>query len=456
MPSGEILFLRQAVSRGPQDSAITLGTLPVNAIRNGRSLEDRPSFAGRSVLVMTADQLEAALALIDLDGLARRLVLCPPDVRHDQLPSIVKDAGIDAIVCSTPDDFRGLGVEKVAKCRVPPLPTAGQDNPVLQTEWLLLTSGTTGSPKMAVHTLQALTGAIKPMTSGARAPTWATFYDIRRYGGLQIFLRAILGGGSLVLSDPDEQVADHLERLAAAGVTHISGTPTHWRRVVMNSAASKFRPGYVRLSGEIADQAILDALKAAYPEASIGHAFASTEAGVCFEVTDGLAGFPVSFLDGGLPEVDLKIVDGSMRVRSARTASAYAGRPDLMMVDADGYVDTGDMIEIRNSRCYFAGRRGGIINVGGLKVHPEEVEDVVNRHPLVHQTRVKSRRSPIIGAIVVADVVLKTKSVDTEGLRDEILELCRASLATHKVPAVINFVEAITTTAGGKLSRQNA
>ena len=112
---------------------------------------------------------------------------------------------------------------------------------------------------------------------------WGTFYDIRRYGGLQIFLRAVLGGGSLVLSSAAEPMADHLERLSAHEVTHISGTPAHWRRALMSPQAHRITPHYIRLSGEIADQAILNTLHSFYPKAAISHAFASTEAGVGFE-----------------------------------------------------------------------------------------------------------------------------------------------------------------------------
>ena len=73
----------------------------------------------------------------------------------------------------------------------------------LDTEWVMLTSGTTGTPKMVVHSRAGLVGAIDPAAS---APVWGTFYDIRRYGGLQIFLRAVLGGSSLVLSEAGEAV----------------------------------------------------------------------------------------------------------------------------------------------------------------------------------------------------------------------------------------------------------
>ena len=73
-----------------------------------------------------------------------------------------------------------------------------------KTEWILLTSGTTGLPKLVVHTLASLAGAIKQGNAAASPVVWSTFYDIRRYGGLQIFLRAVLTGTSLVLSSAEE------------------------------------------------------------------------------------------------------------------------------------------------------------------------------------------------------------------------------------------------------------
>ena len=132
----------------------------------------------------------------------------------------------------------------------------------------------------------------KPATGGV----WSTFYDIRRYGGLQILLRALLGGGSMVLSGAHEEPRDFFARLAAAEVTFLSGTPTHWRRALLCPLAGKIAPPDVRLSGELADQAILDKLRATYPHARICHAFASTEAGVAFEVADGFAGFPAEWI----------------------------------------------------------------------------------------------------------------------------------------------------------------
>jgi len=286
---------------------------------------------------------------------------------------------------------------------------------------------------------------------------WGTFYDIRRYGGLQIFLRAIIGGASLVLSCAGEPIADHLARLGRCGVTHLSGTPSHWRHALMSPEIKKISPRYVRLSGEIADQAILDSLRAMFPEATVGHAYASTEAGVAFEVNDGVAGFPADFLDNDRDGVELKLVDGALRIRSPRTAQRYLGAQHAGLRDGDGFVDTGDMVERRGDRYVFAGRRGGIINVGGLKIHPEEVEAVINRHPQVRMSLVRPKQNPVTGAVVIADVVLKADCARSGGeqqIKNDILALCREALPRHKVPASISIVPALDVAATGKLARR--
>jgi acyl-CoA synthetase (AMP-forming)/AMP-acid ligase II len=290
---------------------------------------------------------------------------------------------------------------------------------------------------------------------------WSTFYDIRRYGGLQIYLRAVLSGSPLVLSSAGEATREFLLRAAAAGVTHISGTPSHWRGALMSGELALISPEYVRLSGEVADQTILDQLRAVWPHARIAHAFASTEAGVAFDVNDGLAGFPAELMGHSTDGIDLKVQDGTLWIRSGRTAARYLCGAAASIASADGYVDTGDMVELAGSRFYFRGRRGGIINVGGLKVYPEEVESVLNADPRVRMSLVKARRNPITGALVVAEVVLSEADTsiaaqDPEEVRSELLNACRRTLAAHKVPALLRFVPALELSAAGKLVRPNA
>jgi acyl-coenzyme A synthetase/AMP-(fatty) acid ligase len=226
----------------------------------------------------------------------------------------------------------------------------------------------------------------------------------------------------------------------------------------MSPEADRIAPRYIRLSGEIADQAILNSLRSFYPDAVISHAFATTEAGVAFDVRDALSGFPASMLTGSAG-VDLKVVDATLRVRSGRTAIRYLGENPPPLKDPEGFIDTGDVLALREGRYYFQGRRDGVINVGGLKVHPEEVEDVLNRHPQVRLSLVKTRKNPITGALVVADVLLKDPS-SSEGeqaheLRRAIQQFCRESLAAHKVPAAICFVPALAISETGKLVRRH-
>ncbi|WP_297297042.1 AMP-binding protein [uncultured Methylovirgula sp.] len=460
MPATEAQTLRQGLAAGAADTRRMLWGLndavALADLLDGTVL-DQADIAGRSIVLTTHDQLAAAQALVALDGTARRIVLCPPDLPLTYLAAIAADAEADAIVTDREEtDFAGHDLPPRMACKGPLQPS--QAAAPIVTEWVLLTSGTTGVPKMVVHSLAALTGAIRPPRAGDAPPIWATFYDIRRYGGLQILLRALFGNGSMILSETGEPVSDHLHRLAARGVTHISGTPSHWRRALMSSDCNAIAPHYVRLSGEIADQTILDALKRQYPRAAIGHAYASTEAGVGFEVNDGLEGFPASLLrsDG---DPAFKVVDGTLRIRSRRTASRYLGSVSQALTDEDGFIDSGDFVTERNGRCYFVGRRGGVINVGGLKVHPEEVEQVINRHAAVKMSLVSARRNPITGAIVVADVVLHDPALlgeASDALKQDILAFCRAALPVHKVPAAVKFVPSLEMTPAGKLVRQNA
>ena len=439
------------------EASIALSDLVAGTALYGRG----DDLCGRSVLVATTSQFTTASALIELDGIARTIILCPPDLPLEYLPFVIDTAAVDAIVS---DQKKLLELDNhhsvyFSPCSRNIVPRAYDWNAQYQTKWILLTSGTTGRPKLVVHTLESLAGAIERSSTSAGQVIWSTFYDIRRYGGLQIFLRSMLTGKSLVLSNLQESQAEFLTRAASHGVTHISGTPSQWRRALMSPAAHAIDPEYVRLSGEVADQAILNHLQSFYPRARVAHAFASTEAGVAFEVNDGVAGLPASAIRQ-TPNVDMKVEDHTLRIRSARTASCYLGDHAPVLKSTDGFVDTGDLVELRDGRYHFVGRRDGIINVGGLKVCPEEVEAVINRHPEVQMSLVRAKKNPVTGALVVADVVLTPKaprtSRDMPTLQSDILLLCREALSTYKVPAVINFVPALAVAKSGKMIRQHA
>ncbi len=444
------LFLQEA------DDRLILGDLLAGSVLYGRADE----LQGSSVLLATQGQLATAAVLTELDGVARRIVLCPPDLPLEYCPRLMEDAEVDSIV-SDRDLVHFCGTRSLyfSPCSHKLTPVGRSSHVPHETEWVLPTSGTTGYPKLVAHTLASLTAGIRRGSSPDKPILWSTFYDIRRYGGLQILLRALLTGTNLLLPRPAESPADFLQRAGDLGVTHISGTPSHWRRALMSPAIQGMDPEYVRLSGEAADQNVLNSLREAFPKARIVHAFASTEAGLAFEVADGDAGFPVE-ATASIPGVEISMREDVLRIRSAGNARGYLGENAPMLKEPDGWVNTGDLLQVRDGRYFFCGRRDGVINVGGLKVHPEEVESVISRHIDVQMCVVRARKSPVTGALVVAEVVLKPShsgaGKNLPSIKRDILRMCHQSLPAHKVPASIKIVPMLDFSGAGKVLRRNA
>src|SRR5256885_11343466 len=131
------------------EASVRLGELVGGSSLGGRLEELR----GRAVLVAARDQLTTALALIELDGVARRLVLCPADLPLEDVPFIMATAAVDAVVSDRAALEAGApSVGAFVTCSPRLEPTDAERTGRHQTEWILLTSGTTGVPKLVVHT----------------------------------------------------------------------------------------------------------------------------------------------------------------------------------------------------------------------------------------------------------------------------------------------------------------
>lgn len=148
--------------------------------------------------------------------------------------------------------------------------------------------------------------------------------------------------------------------------------------------------------------------------------------------------------------------DGELMLRGPGMFDAYLSpwrtREDVL---AGGWFATGDLVEISaEGRVRMKGRKKSVINVGGMKVFPEEIEAVLDGHPGVGRSRVYGVEHPALGAYPCAEIVVADGRGGGEGPgAGELREYLRERLASYKVPMRIEMVKAIALTASGKIKR---
>ncbi|MDR7391702.1 MAG: long-chain fatty acid--CoA ligase [Armatimonadota bacterium] len=173
---------------------------------------------------------------------------------------------------------------------------------------------------------------------------------------------------------------------------------------------------------------------------------------------EGSIGIPV-------PDTDARVVDpetgaplppgevGELEVRGPQVMRGYLNRPDeTAQVLHDGWLRTGDMARMdEDGFFYIVDRKKEMINVGGLKVFPREVEEVLYRHPAVREAAAIGVPDPVRGEVVKAFVALKEGQHATE---HELVEFCRQHLAPHKVPRAVEVRPQLPKTLIGKVLRR--
>ncbi|MFZ1726822.1 MAG: class I adenylate-forming enzyme family protein [Albidovulum sp.] len=400
--------------------------------------------ANSCVAVSLVDPVLLIQALVALDGRVGAILLVSGALDVNTTTRLINRAGCDVLITDR-DELMALDAAVSFEHAI----VKGSSPATQKTSWLMTTSGTTGTPKTVPHTLQSLARSVYRFPFDT-APCWGLLYDPTRFAGLQVTLQALIGGGRLVAVDTRRPIGAQIEELARNTCTHLSATPTLWRRILMVPGHETLPLRQATLGGEIVDQATLDAVKTSFPNARITHIYASTEAGVGFSVNDGRAGFPRSYLQGASGGTKLKIADGVLWLRPAHAAPSHSNGTE---VDKSGFVRSGDMILEDGERLFFLGRENGVINVGGVKIYPETVEDIVKAVPGVALVQVSSKKNPITGTLVVAEILLED-GANAATVKQTVLERCRNALVREAVPAIIRFVDGFETNAAGKLIRK--
>jgi acyl-CoA synthetase (AMP-forming)/AMP-acid ligase II len=206
------------------------------------------------------------------------------------------------------------------------------------------------------------------------------------------------------------------------------------------------------MGGETVTQDVLDGLASVFPRARIVHIYASTELGRLFAVTDGKEGFPARFLQTPPEEgIELRLHEGQLLARSRNAMLGYENLPPPL--DADGWYRTGDLVELRGDRVHFVGRASEVINVGGAKVFPAQVEQVIRETPGVADVRVYGRPSALVGALVAADVQA-LPDADPKQVQAAVQRLTRERLQPFQAPQIVRMVARIEVNTACKVVRK--
>ena len=296
----------------------------------------------------------------------------------------------------------------------------------------LFTSGTTGLPKRVTHSINNLTRFVRK-SEKHQSDIWGFAYNPTHIAGIQVFFQALLNRNTIIdlFNLSKNEIYNRIEEYQ---ITNISATPTFYRMLM---PIDKYYPSIRRITsgGERFDVNLSKSLLIAFPNAKLRNIYASTEAGSVLESSNDH--FRITN-----PQI-CKIEHNKLYINSS-----LVGLEDNL----NYWYDTGDLVEIideNTGEFVFISRDNEMINVGGYNANPSEIEDVLCNHPAVEQARVWGKPNPIIGNILIADVVCRLKCTEKE-LRDYLKSL----LQDYKIPRIINFTNKIEKTRSGKIKRK--
>lgn len=443
-----IELLRRAAVEVPEQPLI----VSAGRERSYRDCLERSEAVGRGLEqrglerfgIAVEDPADVLVALAGASAIGAEACAYPRDRDADEIGALAARLGHDLVVTD------GREVSGAAEALpLEELPADGEPtNPPERAPVMILTTGTTGEQKGTRHEWTRLIAAVHAdERPGSR---WLLAYNLNQFAGIQIMLH-VLASSATLIAPPTSQARDAIEAMRVGAVTHVSATPTFWRMLVGSldeGAADELPLRQITLGGEAAPGPLIDTLVELFPDARVTHIYAGTEFGTVMSASDGRAGFPLSVLDR--PDdaaAQLRIVDGELEMKSRIGMLGYHEDDDT----GEQWLPTGDLVEVRDERIFFVGRKTEIINVGGAKVHPLPIEDIVSAVEGVELAAAYGRPNPVTGQIVAVDVVA-APGADTEALEGEIRAACQ-ELPRPGRPRRIQFVEELSVR-GSKLVRQ--
>ncbi|MDP1836203.1 MAG: fatty acid--CoA ligase family protein [Chlamydiales bacterium] len=295
---------------------------------------------------------------------------------------------------------------------------------------VLFSSGTTGPSKGIVHDATSLLEKFKHSTP--RFQRVLAFLILDHLGGIDTLLYTLANCGCLVV--PDERSPDDVLSLIDRYKVEVFPTSPSFLNLMLLSGAfqrhdlSSLRK--ISYGSEPMPSSLLERLHRLFPFVKLTQTYGISEVGVLRSVSKASDSLLMQIGGKGF---ETRVVDGVLQIKSPHMMLGYLNA--LSMMTADGWFVTGDLVEESESFIQIKGRANEVINVGGQKVNPLEVEEVIREVKGVDDALVYGEANSILGQIVCVNVVGK------KNLEGDIRSHCLARLPKYKVPVKIQFVD---------------
>jgi len=305
---------------------------------------------------------------------------------------------------------------------------------------VLLSSGSTGTPKAILHDLDALLQA-RRTTRANRRLRILLLLMFDHIGGINTLINTLFSGGTAVVV-PERSPEAVCAAIATHGVQILPGNPTFLNLVLIGRFQERYDLSSLRLityGTEPMPEQLLLRIHAAFPRARLLQTFGTSETGIANTQSASSESTQFKISDS---DYEHRIVDGELQLRSRTQFLGYLNASDAA-VTSDGWFRTGDLAERgEGGFLKILGRNKEVINVGGEKVLPLDIDSLLMEHTLVADCVAYGMPNAITGQAVCVDVV-PSRDVDKSVLRREINEFLSGRVARYKMPSKIRLVDAI-------------
>jgi acyl-CoA synthetase (AMP-forming)/AMP-acid ligase II len=299
---------------------------------------------------------------------------------------------------------------------------------------VLFSSGSTGKPKGILHDFVRIAEKFRVKRPSVIA---IPFLMIDHFGGINTIL-AITSGLGTVVTVADRSVAKICEAISKYKVELLPSTPSFLNLLIASKMYENFDLSSLKritYGTEVMPQSTLDRMHQIFPQVKLLQTYGLSEVGVLHSKSrdDGSTWVKV-----GGDGFQTKVVDGILWIKSSYAMIGYLNAPSDF--DEDGWFNTHDQVEVDGEYFRILGRETDLINVGGQKVYPAEIESVILGLENIEDVAIFGEKHALLGHIIVAKILLKTPEA-LEDVKKRIRVACNAKLSSYKIPTKVILVE---------------